>query len=375
MHPPIEQAVVMLKSAKDKDAARAFLEFVKSEPGRAKLVEYGFTVPSADPNARPSNEQSQTIRSIFQRHSASVDHAIPAPFHSLAVCVSAILFAVGLPLAYWLAYSRWRGKFLVESVVALPLVLPPTVLGFYVLVAMGPRGPLGKLWQAAFGHGLAFTFAGLVFASVLYSLPFAVQPLIASFESIDRKLLDASAVFGAGALRTFFRVILPMSIPGVITALVLSFAHTLGEFGVVLMVGGNLAGMTRTISIDIYDHVQSLEYAEANRLALILLILVCRAIHRVRTESPRRRANVVTVAAEISAVPLSLRVLIERRGGNPPSFVLDVSLEIPSGITILFGPSGAGKSTLLDCIAGLLRPDAGHIEIGDDSAFRLRKHA
>jgi len=189
----------------------------------------------------------------------------------LAASVSAILFAVGLPLAYWLAYSRWRGKFLVESVVALPLVLPPTVLGFYVLVAMGTQGPLGKFWQAAFGHGLAFTFTGLVFASVLYSLPFAVQPLVASFQSIDRKLLDASAVLGAGDLRTFHRVILPMSIPGVVTALVLSFAHTLGEFGVVLMVGGNLAGNTRTISIDIYDHVQSLEYAEANRLAVILL--------------------------------------------------------------------------------------------------------
>jgi molybdate transport system permease protein len=189
----------------------------------------------------------------------------------LAACVTAILLAIGLPLAYWLAYSRWRGKFLVESIVALPLVLPPTVLGFYVLVAMGTRGPLGRVWQAAFGHALAFTFTGLVFASVLYSLPFAVQPLIASFQSIDRKLLDASAVLGAGALRTFRRVILPMSIPGVVTALVLSFAHTLGEFGVVLMVGGNLAGSTRTISIDIYDHVQSLEYAEANRLALILL--------------------------------------------------------------------------------------------------------
>jgi molybdate transport system permease protein len=189
----------------------------------------------------------------------------------LAACVSAILLVVGLPLAYWLAYSRWRGKFLVESVVALPLVLPPTVLGFYVLVALGTQGPLGRFWQAAFGHGLAFTFTGLVFASVLYSLPFAVQPLIASFESIDRKLLDASAVLGAGALRTLRRVILPMSAPGVVTAIVLSFAHTLGEFGVVLMVGGNLPGSTRTISIDIYDHVESLEYAEANRLALILL--------------------------------------------------------------------------------------------------------
>jgi molybdate transport system permease protein len=189
----------------------------------------------------------------------------------LALCVSAILFLIGVPLAYWLAYSGWRGKFLVESLVALPLVLPPTVLGFYVLLAMGPRGPLGRFWQAAFGHGLAFTFAGLVLASVLYSLPFAVQPLVAAFEGVDRKLLDASAVLGAGALRTFWRVILPMSVPGVVTALVLSFAHTLGEFGVVLMVGGNLAGVTRTVSIDIYDHVESLEYAAANRMAFVLL--------------------------------------------------------------------------------------------------------
>ena len=190
----------------------------------------------------------------------------------LAVCVSVILFAIGTPLSYWLAYSRWRGKSLVESIVALPLVLPPTVLGFYVLVAMGPRGPLGKLWQAAFGHGLAFTFTGLVLASMLYSLPFTVQPLVASFEGVDRKLLEASAVLGAGRLRTFWRVILPLSVPGVITALVLSFAHTLGEFGVVLMVGGNLPGVTRTVSIDIYDHVQSLEYTQANRMALTLLV-------------------------------------------------------------------------------------------------------
>jgi molybdate transport system permease protein len=210
----------------------------------------------------------------------------------LAVCVSAILFVVALPLAYWLAYSRWRGKFLVESVVALPLVLPPTVLGFYMLVAMGTRGPLGKIWQAAFGHGLAFTFTGLVIASVLYSLPFAVQPLVASFESVDRKLLDASAVLGAGTLRTFHRVILPMSVPGIITALVLSFAHTLGEFGGVLMVGGNLAGVTRTVSIDIYDHVQSLQYAEANRMAVILLVFSFAVLSVVYGANRRTRRRV-----------------------------------------------------------------------------------
>jgi molybdate transport system permease protein len=191
----------------------------------------------------------------------------------LALSVSAILLVIAMPLAYWLAYSRWRGKFLLEAIVALPLVLPPTVLGFYALIAMGPRGPLGGLWQTAFGHGLAFTFTGLVMASVLYSLPFAVQPLIASFESVDRKLLDASAILGASRLRTFGRVILPLSAPGIITALVLSFAHTMGEFGVVLMVGGNLAGITRTVSIDIYDRVQSLDYSGANRMALVLLLI------------------------------------------------------------------------------------------------------
>jgi molybdate transport system permease protein len=148
----------------------------------------------------------------------------------LAATVSILLLLLALPLAYGLAFSTWRGKFLLESVVALPLVLPPTVLGFYALVAMGPRGPLGKFWQSLFGHPLAFTFAGLVLASMLYSLPFAVQPLVASFESLDRRLLDASAVLGADRVRTFLRIILPLAWPGVLTALVLSFAHTLGEY-------------------------------------------------------------------------------------------------------------------------------------------------
>ena len=209
----------------------------------------------------------------------------------LALCVSAILFVLGTPLAYWLAYSRWRWKFLLEALVALPLILPPTVLGFYMLLAMGPRGPLGKLWHTAFGHGLAFTFAGLVIASVLYSLPFAVQPLVASFETVDRKLLDASAVLGASRMRTFRQVILPLSIPGIITALVLSFAHTLGEFGVVLMVGGNLAGVTRTVSIDIYDRVQSLDYANASHTALLLLLIsfiVLAAVYGINRRAGRR---------------------------------------------------------------------------------------
>jgi len=191
----------------------------------------------------------------------------------LAGTVSVILLIISLPLAYWLAFTSWRGKFLIESVVALPLVLPPTVLGFYALVALGPHGGLGRIWLALFGHALAFTFTGLVLASLLYSLPFAVQPLVASFESLDRRLLDASAVLGASRGRAFFRIILPLAWPGVITAVVLSFAHTLGEFGVVLMVGGNLAGITRTISIDIYDRVQALDYAGAHQTALLLLLI------------------------------------------------------------------------------------------------------
>jgi len=191
----------------------------------------------------------------------------------LAGVVSVVLLVVALPLAYWLAFTKWRGKFLFESVVALPLVLPPTVIGFYALIAMGPRGPLGRVSQSLFGRSLAFTFTGLVLASLLYSFPFAVQPLVASFESLDRRLLDASSILGAGRLRTFIRVTIPLSWPGLVTALVLSFAHTLGEFGVVLMVGGNLPGVTRTASIDIYDRVQALDYAGAHQMALLLLVI------------------------------------------------------------------------------------------------------
>jgi len=191
----------------------------------------------------------------------------------LAATVSFALLLLSLPVAYWLSFTSWRGKFLVESIVALPLVLPPTVLGFYALIAFGPRGFLGRFWQAVFGHPLAFTFTGLVLASLVYSFPFAVQPLVTSFEALDRRLLDASSILGGGKWRTFFRIILPLAWPGVVAAFVLSFAHTLGEFGVVLMVGGNLPGITRTISIDIYDRVQALDYAGAHQTALLLLLI------------------------------------------------------------------------------------------------------
>ncbi|HXW90830.1 MAG TPA: molybdate ABC transporter permease subunit [Terriglobales bacterium] len=189
----------------------------------------------------------------------------------LAVLVTLILMIVGLPLAYWIAYSRWRWKFLVESLVAMPIVLPPTVLGFYVLLALGSRSPLGRAWQAMTGHTLAFTFAGLVIGSILYSLPFAVQPLAASFSQVDSRLMAASATLGASRLRTFFRVVLPLSGSGLLTGVALSFAHTMGEFGVVLMVGGNIPRVTRTVSIEIYDQVQAFNYAGANQTALVLL--------------------------------------------------------------------------------------------------------
>ncbi|HXY15294.1 MAG TPA: molybdate ABC transporter permease subunit [Terriglobales bacterium] len=191
----------------------------------------------------------------------------------LAVLVAAILVVIGLPIAYWIAYSRWRWKFLVEAIVAMPLVLPPTVLGFYVLVALGSRSPLGRWWQMITGHTLAFTFAGLVIGSVIYSLPFAVQPFAASFTSVDRKLLAASATLGASQLRTFMEVVLPLSTPGLVTGVALSFAHTMGEFGVVLMVGGNIPGVTRTVSIDIYDQVQAFNFSAANQTALALLAI------------------------------------------------------------------------------------------------------
>ncbi len=190
----------------------------------------------------------------------------------LALWVTAILLVVGLPIAHWIAFSRWRWKFLVEAVVALPLVLPPTVLGFYVLVAMGPRSPLGAWYESWWGRGLPFTFEGLVLASVLYSLPFAVQPFAAAFAAVERRLLDASATLGASRWRTFFRVVMPLSVTGLVTGVVLSFAHTVGEFGVVLMVGGNIPGATRTVSIDIYDEVQTLNYAGANQTALLLVV-------------------------------------------------------------------------------------------------------
>jgi molybdate transport system permease protein len=214
----------------------------------------------------------------------------------LALVVCTVELIIGTPIALWLSFTRWRYKFFAESVVALPLVLPPTVLGFFVLVALGSNSPIGRWYQSLTGHGLAFTFEGLVIASLIASMPFAVQPMAAAFSQVDRNLINASSMLGASRFRTFVRVVFPLSISGVVTGFVLSFAHTLGEFGVVLMVGGNIPGVTRTVAIAIYDRVQAFDYAGANRMALLLmafsfvtLSITYSINHRVWAVSPMQR--------------------------------------------------------------------------------------
>jgi molybdate transport system permease protein len=189
----------------------------------------------------------------------------------LATTTTLILLVIGLPVASWLALSRGRGRWAVDALVALPLVMPPTVLGFYVLVALGPRSPIGRAYEAMTGDTLVFSFRGLLVASVLYSLPFAVQPFAAAIAAVDRNLIEAAWCLGASRARTFARVIVPLARPGIVAGMVLSFAHTMGEFGVVLMVGGNLPGSTRTVSISIFDDVQALDYMRAGRTAALLL--------------------------------------------------------------------------------------------------------
>jgi molybdate transport system permease protein len=189
----------------------------------------------------------------------------------LAGIVTAILFVVGTPVAWWLAQtsSRWKGP--ISAVVALPLVLPPSVLGFYLLLAMGPSGPVGQFTQALGIGLLPFTFWGLVIASVFYSFPFMVQPVQNAFETIGTRPLEVAATLRASPLDTFFTVVLPLAAPGFLTAGILTFAHTVGEFGVVLMIGGNIPDLTRVVSVQIYDHVEAMEYADAHRLSAVMV--------------------------------------------------------------------------------------------------------
>lgn len=189
----------------------------------------------------------------------------------LAAVTTIILLLLSTPLAWWLANTKARSKPAIQAIVALPIVLPPTVLGFYLLVVLGPYGAIGKWWVQLTGDTLTFSFLGLVIASCFYSLPFAVQPLQSAFESLGKQPLEAARTLGASPIDAFLSVAVPMSAPGFVTAIVLSFAHTLGEFGVVLMVGGNIPGETRVISIAIFDHVEALNYVAAHQLSALLL--------------------------------------------------------------------------------------------------------
>jgi molybdate transport system permease protein len=203
----------------------------------------------------------------------------------LALATTVILLAGGTPLAWWLARGRSRWRVPVRALVALPLVLPPSVLGFYLLVAMGPNGPLGQLTQSLGWGLLSFSFGGLLIGSIIYSLPFVVQPLVNAFEGIGPRPLEAAATLRAGPLDAFWHVALPLARPGYITGAVMGFAHTLGEFGVVLMIGGNIPGQTRVISVQIYDHVEALEYTQAHWLAGGMLVFsfgVLLALHAVQ---------------------------------------------------------------------------------------------
>lgn len=190
----------------------------------------------------------------------------------LAFVTTVILIILGAPLAWWLSQSRSRLQPVVQAIVAMPIVLPPTVLGFYLLIVLGPNGAIGSWWVKLTGDTLTFSFTGLVIASCIYSLPFAIQPMQNAFESLSRKNLEAAWTLGASKLDAFFSVAVPLSARGFVSAMVLAFAHTLGEFGVVLMVGGNIPGETRVVSIAIYDHVETLDYAAAHQLSLTLIL-------------------------------------------------------------------------------------------------------
>jgi molybdate transport system permease protein len=205
----------------------------------------------------------------------------------LAALSVGLLVPLGLALAWPLAFGRFRGKLLLEALTSIPLILPPTVLGFYLIVSLGPRSPIGHAWEALTGARLVFSFQGLLLAQVITNLPFFLQPLVASLGGVDRRLLEVASTLGSSPMGVYFRVALPLAWRGVLSAMILSFAHAIGEFGVVLMVGGNLPGSTRTASIALFDQVQSFDMAGANRTALLLLafaltVLICIAWLRSR---------------------------------------------------------------------------------------------
>lgn len=273
LHDPIEQQVLLLR---EKPGARDLLDFLSSAKAQAILRSFGYDVPEDALGSEPGRVPSKTLLPSrgLERPSPPArpserdqDWVALRLTFLLALVTTSLLLLLGTPLAWWLARSRWRGKVLVEALVALPIVLPPTVLGFYLLLLLGPQGPLGILAQKVAGTSLVFRFEGLVLGSLVYSLPFVIQPLQAAFEGLDERHLEAAATLGASPWDRFLHVVVPLCRPGFLTASVLGFAHTLGEFGVVLMVGGNLPGETKVLSIAIYDHVETLDYARAHALA------------------------------------------------------------------------------------------------------------
>ncbi len=277
----------------------------------------------------------------------------------LATCTTLVLGILGLPVAYWLASSRWHWKFMVEAVVALPLVLPPTVLGFYVLLALGPASPMGRAYESLTGGMLPFSFSGLLIASVLYSLPFAVRPFAVAFASVEHRLVEASWCLGVSRFGTFFRVVVPLSWTGILTGLILTFAHTLGEFGVVLMVGGNIPGQTRH-SVHLHlrrSAVPELRRGGENGPASGGLLF--------------RGAGIDIRSATANGCPMTaLEADFEKRFPAGPA--IHGLLRLPAGapsVTVLFGPSGSGKTTVLRCLAGLERPERGSIRFGEQTWF------
>ena len=271
----------------------------------------------------------------------------------LATIATLILIAIAAPLAYLLTNSSWPGKSFVEALVNLPIALPPTVIGFYLLFILGPKGSVGMVWESLFGGPLLFTFTGIVIASIIYSLPFAIQPIKASFEKIDPRLKENAYVLGLSPAATFFRVIIPNSINGIAAAAILVFLHTMGAFGVVLMVGGSIAGETRVASIAIYEAVESMQYQKAWALSLAFI--------------PISYCFLLLVNQLNEEIDMGLTAVLKKK---TRFFSIDVELSCPDGETLaLIGPSGSGKTTIIRMLAGLVTPDEGRIVYRDRVFF------
>ncbi len=272
MHPPLVQEAVLLPRGRDRAAARAFLDFVRGAEARAILRSHGYEVPGPD-DGGPATPVPHAAASLWTPVFLTL---------RLAAVSTAVLLFIGTPLAWWLARTRSRAKSVLEALVALPLVLPPTVLGFYLLLLLGARGWVGGVTDALGWGPLAFTFPGLVIGSALYSLPFVVQPLQNAFEAMGERPLEAAATLGASPRDRFFSIAVPICRPAFVTAAILAFAHTVGEFGVILMIGGSIPGRTQVLSIALYEQVEALEYGRAHALAggmLFFSFLVLWAIH------------------------------------------------------------------------------------------------